>query len=131
MEPDFFHTIRQFYIDQAFCDVKIVASPSFEAPIFCHALVLCGAVPELRPLMLSTDSSAEAVLVLVPGIEAAELKAMIDGLYWSLCAASGDGGEDCRQKWLEILTVPPEAPHLPCSEDVMVRPYHKKRACTY
>ena len=106
---DYFQTIRELFDNDTFCDLKIVATKNKEneygadvvstRPIFCHSLVLCAALPELKPCLLSTHPPIEdhRTLILV-GYNRTSIQLAIDGIYTELVNYSG---KPHKKPWLE------------------------------
>ena len=115
---DLFESIHELYVNQTFCDVKIVAARApdeatdlfdsnvTEGPVFCHALVLCGVLPELRKVLESQEQCLDSELILVlEGISRGQVKNLIDNIYSCLASFSASGDEIDRQKLLQTFSL--------------------------
>lgn len=95
---DFWRSLRDFYKEETFCDLRFVSGSSSSACSFaCHRLVLAALSGSLRGTLLAAAAAADgaameeegATTVLLPDHEAREIKDFLDWMYSFLA-----GGED-------------------------------------
>ena len=84
---DYFDSIRRMYRQGLFCDLKLVTRAPDDGTepadaILCHALVLCFAIPELKPCLLAHQSLEDGVITLILENTARDVvQGVVDQIY--------------------------------------------------
>ena len=107
---DYFQTIHNLFKNRTFCDLMIITTGEKINdgvdhvgdrihPIFCHSIVLCAALPELKSLLSPTHFLADDYRTLIlDGYDRQSIQAVIDDIYSELVSNSGTS---CKAQWLK------------------------------
>ena len=113
---DYFYTIHELFQRGTFCDLKIIVSNSKyhsdernvytqdASPIFCHSIVLCAALPELKACLWPRQPQVEDHYTLIlEGYKRDDIQLAIEDIYTELISHSGQTRKD---SWSEIFALP-------------------------
>ena len=116
---DYFSTIRDFYKNKAFCDLKVIVVPMDDKlkenhlPILCHSLILSSAIPELRQCLLTIPQNEDDFLtIFVENSNAVQIGYVISGIYDALVSNDFSLDKDetilsSRIKWAKAFGLLP------------------------
>ena len=113
---DYFYTIHELFQRGTFCDLKIIVSNSKyhsdernvytqdASPIFCHSIVLCAALPELKACLWPRQPQVEDHYTLIlEGYKRDDIQLAIEDIYTELINHSG---QTRKESWSEIFAWP-------------------------
>ena len=106
VNSDIFETIHQLFLRGTFCDVRLTV-PHAQESIFCHSVVVCSAIPELKQCLVEISSLVQDdyLTLVLESCSLDQVKDTVNDIYTTLISPSATDLTTKSALWKQVLGI--------------------------